>query len=111
MRAQRGEIERALDDQRRHAGRTFGAGDRDAVHRRLDDAGERCKHRSDFRGGHVLAFPAEGVADTVDEIEEAVSVLAHQIAGAIPGVAALKHVAQDLALGIPFAGVALEGAT
>ena len=73
----------------------------DAVHGRFGDAGKRRDRRGDFGGRHVLALPAKGVADAVDEIEEAAGILAHEIAGAVPGVAALEHVAQDFVLAIP----------
>ena len=57
---------------------------------------------------HVLAFPAEGIADAVDEIEVAVLGLAHQIAGAKPHVAFFEHVVQDLSVGLHVVGVAVE---
>src|SRR5262249_6591552 len=59
-------------------------------------------------GRYVLALPAEGIADAVDEVEEGVAVAAHQIAGAEPGVALLEHVAQDFPVGLGRVGVALE---
>src|SRR5262249_21495294 len=63
-------------------------------------------------GGDVLALPAEGVADPVDEIEVAVGVDAHQVAGGEPGVALLEDVVQDLLLGrglVDVAGVLRAG--
>src|SRR6185295_11159327 len=48
------------------------------------------------------------VADAVDEIEIAVLVLAHQVAGAEPDVALLEHVVQDLLVGFLLRRVALE---
>src|ERR1700722_9490332 len=98
----------AVADQHRHSGGAFGSGNGNAVNRRLDDAGTGHDCVGDFGGRDVLAFPAKRIADTVDEIMEAARVHPHQIAGAIPGVAWLEHVAQDLALGVFGAGIALE---
>ena len=108
MRAQRREIERVIRDDRRHAGRAFGGRHGYAVHGRLGHAGKLRDRFGDLRGRDVLAFPAERVADAIDEIKEAAGILAHEIAGAIPGVAAGKHVAQDLALRFRLVGIALE---
>src|SRR5262249_12809060 len=58
----------------------------------------------------VLALPAKRVTDAVDEIEVALRVPAHQVAGAEPGVARLEHVAQDLFLRRPRVRVAVEAA-
>ena len=108
MISQRGKIERAVGDQRRHAGGALGARDGHAIDRRLGDAWERHQRLRDLRGRDVLALPAKGVADAIDEIIEATVVAAHQIAGAIPGVAGLEHVAEDFTLGVFCAGIALE---
>src|SRR5207247_2546445 len=62
----------------------------------------------DFGCRDVLALPAEGVADAIDEIEIAVFVLAHQIAGSEPAVSFCEHVVQDLPVGLCLTGVALE---
>ena len=59
-------------------------------------AGERGKGFGDFGGRDILALPAIGVADTVDEIIIAACVALEQIAGAEPGVARLEDVAHDL---------------
>jgi hypothetical protein len=61
-------------------------------------------------GSHVLALPAKGVADAVDEVEEALLVLAHQVAGPYPSVARREDMAQDSLLGLGRTGVALEPA-
>src|SRR6185437_13239944 len=55
-----------------------------------------------------LALPAEGVANPVDEIEETLGILPHQIAAAHPGVAPLEYVAQDLPVAGAGVGVTLE---
>ena len=108
MPAQFDEIQLAVGDKRRHAGRAFGAGNRNAVDARFGDAGE-CHHRGgDFGRRHVLALPAKGVADAVDKIEESACIHAHQIAGAVPGIADFEHIAQNFALGVRGAGIALE---
>ena len=77
------------------------SGTANAVHRRVDDVRAGGDHARDFRGRDVLALPAEGVADAVDEVEKSLRVLAHQIAGAVPGIARLEHVAQHLARAWP----------
>src|SRR5690606_2580191 len=56
----------------------------------------------------VLALPAEGVAQPVHEVEIALPVLAHQVAGAEPAVALLEHVGQDLLLRRLLVGIARE---
>ena len=61
-----------------------------------------------FAGRDVLALPAEGVADAIDEIEIAQLVAPHQIAGAEPAVALLEHVAQNLLLRVGRLVVAVE---
>ena len=53
-------------------------------------------------------FQRKGVADAVDKEEIAGFIVAHQVAGAEPGVAGLEHIAHDLALRFVIAGVALE---
>src|ERR1700733_10927884 len=62
----------------------------------------------DFAGRDIFALPAEGVADAVDEMEKALLVQPHQIAGAEPGVALGEDIAQYLLFGLAFVGVALE---
>ena len=74
----------------------------------LQNAVESPDHLLDFGGRDVLAFPAEGVPDAIDEVEVAVLILAHQIAGAEPDVAFLKRVVQDLSVGLDLARIALE---
>src|SRR5262245_5931579 len=59
-------------------------------------------------GRHVFALPAERVADPVDEVEIAVAVSAHQVAGAKPDVALFEYVTQDLVLVLRACGVSLE---
>src|SRR5204863_4987449 len=55
-------------------------------------------------------FPPERVANPIDEIEVALFVLAHQVAGAEPLVSTLEDVTEDLLFGGLAAGVALEAA-
>ena len=64
--------------------------------RRPSPRGTRGDDARDLGGRDVFAFPAEGIADAIDEIEKPLLVLAHEIAGAIPGIAGEEHVAQDL---------------
>src|SRR5262249_39038039 len=92
------------------AGAACAAGNGHAVHARFDDS-RKPRYRLGHLGrGHVLSLPTEGVADAVDEEEIAGVVLAHEVAGAKPGVARLEHVAQDLLLRLPRIAVALEAA-
>src|SRR6516162_3231938 len=108
MVAQRRQVEVVLGDDRGHAGAAVTAGNLNAVDVGLQNAVELPDHLLDLGGRDVLAFPAESVADAIDEIEVAVLVLAHQIAGAEPDVALLEHVVQDLLVGLGLAGIALE---
>src|SRR5580704_9659191 len=108
MLAQSRQIQRAIDDERHHAGCALGAGNGNAVNGRFGDAGERGERRGNFAARDILALPAKRIADAIDEIEIAAGVGAHQIAGAVPGVAALKYVAQDFFLRFRGAGIALE---
>src|SRR5471032_2171028 len=94
--------------ERHHAGAALTAWNLHAIDVRVLHTGEDIDRLSHFGGRHVLAFPAECIADAIDEIEISVLVLAHEIAGAEPGVALLEHVAQNLVLILAGGGVALE---
>src|SRR5580704_3496211 len=61
-------------------------------------------------GRYVFAFPAKGVPDAIDEVEEALLILAHQVAGSHPGVARREDIAQNSLLGLSRIGIALEPA-
>src|SRR5271166_4601195 len=111
MPVQRGEIERAFADDGRHPGAAFGPRNRDSVDAGMQYAIESAERLRHLGTRHVLALPAKGVADTVDEVEEALLVLAHQVAGPYPGVARCEDMAQDSLLGLDRTGVALEPAT
>src|SRR5258708_8140746 len=63
-----------------------------------------------FRRRDILAFPTKSVADPVDEAEIAGLVAPHQIAGAKPGIALRKDIAQDFLFGFACVGVTLETA-
>ena len=102
------QIEVAPDDKARHAATPVLAGHLDAIDQRILDPGLTCQRLGDFHGRDILALPAEGVAHPVDEIEIAVGVLLHEVAGAEPGIAVRRHVAQDLALRGLAVGIALE---
>src|SRR5262245_11985543 len=110
MAVQRGEIERAFAYERRHAGAASGSWNRDSVDAGMQDAVECAELLRQLGGRDVLALPAKGVADAVDEIEEALLVPAHQVAGPYPGVARCEDMAQDSLLGLGRTGVALEPA-
>src|SRR5205823_5591871 len=81
-----------------HAGAAVLARHLHAVHVRLRDPGRAAEDVGDLLRGDVLALPAEGVADAIDEVVVAVGVLAQQIPGAEPGVAAREGVAHELPL-------------
>src|SRR5204863_4317851 len=91
-----------------HADPAVGAGDGHAVDVGLLDSGERAQRLRHFAGRDVLALPAEGVPDAIDEVEVALVVLAHEIAGANPEVPRLEHVAEGLLLGGLVARIPLE---
>src|SRR3954447_7406145 len=110
MGGQRLDVKALVHHDRAHAGAAIGAGDVDAVGGGIDHAGEIAYGVVDLRGRDVLALPAKGVADAIDEVEEAFLVEPHQIAGAEPGIALGKDIAQDLLLGLARLGVALEAA-
>ena len=96
------------EDDRRHAGGAFAALYANTVDSRVLDTGKCRNGRCDLGRGHVLALPAERVADPVDEIEKSGFVHAHEIAGAKPGVARLEYIAKDLLLGVLALGVTFE---
>src|ERR1051326_5431207 len=102
------EIESFTNDDPRHAGAGVMAGDLDAVGGGIDHALAFANGIVDLAGRDILALPAEGIADPVDEMEEALLVEPHQIAGAEPGVAFCEDVAQDFLLGFGLVGIALE---
>src|SRR6202008_4865098 len=83
---------------------------RDAVDVRFRDARDDAERLGHFAGRDVLALPAERVADAVDEIEIAVGVAAHQVAGADPHIALREGAAQGLFLGVGFLRVAFDAA-
>src|SRR5262245_30925728 len=110
MPVQRGEIERAFADDGRHPGAAFGPRNRDSVDAGMQDALESAELLRHLGGSHVLALPAKGVADAVDEVEEALLVLAHHVAGPYPSIARCEDLAQDFLLGLGRTGVPLEPA-
>src|SRR5262245_49853130 len=110
MPVQRGEIERAFAYHGRHPGAAFGPRNRDSVDAGMQYALESAERLRHLGGSHVLALPAKGVADAVDEVEEALLVLTHQVASPYPGVARCEDVAQDPLLCLGRTGVALEPA-
>ena len=82
----------------RHACTPLGPRHADSVNHRIAHARAGGDDGGDLAGGDVLALPAEGVANAIDEIEKPLIVLAHQIAGAVPGIALGKDIAQYLLL-------------
>src|SRR5258708_20337841 len=74
------------------------------------NAREHAHHLRNLRGRYVFALPAEGIADAIDEIEIALGIAAHEIAGAEPAIALLEHVEQYFGLVVGRIGIALEPA-
>src|SRR5205807_2311927 len=85
-------------------------GHRNTVDHRLGDAAAGSDGFRYLGGRDILALPAEGVADAVDEIEEAAGILAHQVAGAEPRIADGEDVAQYFFRRRVGVGIALERA-
>src|ERR1700722_9631868 len=110
MLAEFGEIEAVIGDDRGHSGAAIGALDHDAIGRGIDNTRAIQNRLVHLGGGDILAFPAEGVAEAVDEMEKASFIAHHQVAGAKPGIALGEYIAQDLLLGLGGIGVALEAA-
>src|ERR1700756_2064546 len=110
MLAKNFEIEILADNDRGHAGADIGARHGHAIGRGVDDPMAIAKAVIDLAGRDILALPAKGIADTIDEIEEALLVLPHQIAGAKPGIALREDIAQDFPVGLACVGIALEAA-
>src|SRR5580698_3969394 len=104
------EVEAGIGDDCSHAGATVGTRHQDAVSRGVDHPSTFQDRLVHLGGRNIFALPAEGVAETIDEMEEATVVDLHQIAGAKPGVALGEHVAQDFLLSVRSVRVALEAA-
>src|SRR5580692_10530420 len=102
------EVEAVIGDDGGHSGAAIGALDRDAIGRGVGNAGTIQNRLVHLRRRDVLALPAEGIAEAIDEMEKAALIAPHQIAGAKPGVAPGEYVAQDLLFGFGGIGVALE---
>src|ERR1700722_9992757 len=80
-----------------HTCSTFGRGQVHAVHTCLYYSRKRGHSSGDFRTCNILTLPAEGIADPIHEIKVAAFINPHEVPGAVPGIAALEHVAKDLA--------------
>ena len=98
MCSQHREIQRLVGDKRGHPRAAVGAANRHSVDDGLRDAGTRADRAGDLGGRHVLALPAEGGANAIDEVDVTLFVLPHQVAGAKPRVTGLEDVAKDLLL-------------
>src|SRR5580658_7089098 len=110
MPVQRAKIECPFRYDGRHPGAAFGPRNRDSVNAGMQDPLE-CADLLRYLGGrYVFAFPAKGLADAIDEVEEALLILAHQVAGPHPGVACREDIAQNSLLGLSRIGIALEPA-
>src|SRR6476619_6278862 len=102
------EVEAVADHDRSHARPAVGALHGDPIDIRLHDAGKGVDDLGDLGGRDVLALPAEGVADPIDEIEIAARVAAHEVAAPEPQIPRLEGIAQDLLLGGAAVGIAVE---
>src|SRR5438309_8405726 len=108
---QRGDVEARVRDDGGHSGAAVRPGDGHPVDHRVEHARTRAEDLGDLGGGDVLALPAEGVAEAVDEVEVALVVASHEVARAKPGVIRLEYVSENLPLGGIGAGVAFEPRT
>src|SRR5215813_2232954 len=108
--SERHEIEIGIAHDRCHAGAALTARHLHAVDIGLLNPCKYANHLRNLGGRYVFALPAVGITDTVDKVEIAIAVTAHEIAGAEPGIAVDKYVAQDLRLIVGRVGVALESA-
>src|SRR5690606_38714452 len=91
-----------------HAGATVGIGDFDTVGHcfgNLRVVGYQVFH---FGGGDVLALPAIGVTEAVDELGVAEADVAQHVTGVEPAVAFLEHVGEDDLFGLFRIGVAVQ---
>lgn len=79
-----------------HASLAVVARQRDAVHGRLADAGVPAQDLGDLGRAHVLALPAESVAEPVEEEPAAVGVAAERVARAVVAVALPEDVVHVL---------------
>src|SRR6516225_2166768 len=109
--AQGCQVEIVLGDNGRHAGSPIPSIDRDAVDVGFQDAVKPAERELDFGGRHILALPAERVADTVYEVEVTPPVLAHEVAGAKPDVAFPEHIVQHFLLRLCLACIAFDAET
>ena len=103
-------IEAVDHNDRRHAGAAVAARHGNTIGRGIENAGAIPDRIIDFAGCDILAFPAEGIADPIDEMEIALFVEHHQVAGPKPGIAFREHVTQNLLLGFGRIRVAVEAA-
>src|SRR5258708_8228596 len=104
------EVQLIGGDKHSHAGPAVGARNSDAIDSGLPDAGKRTDRLRYLGCRDIFALPAEGIADTIDEIEIALLVLSHQVASSKPFVSRLEHVAEYLAVGGFLVGIAFEAA-
>src|SRR6185437_7189966 len=90
------EIELRVDHNSRHSSAAVRARHGNTVHGGVRNTRTGSDDGCDFTGRDVLPFPTERVPDPVDEVEETLRILAHQIPSAIPGISLGKYVAQNL---------------
>src|SRR5690606_17469351 len=88
----------ALETQLRHAGAAIGVRDLDTIDHGFRNAVVLVDDLLDFGGGNVLALPAEGIAQAVDELRMTEADVTHHVAGVEPGITFLEHVAENRAL-------------
>ncbi len=91
-----------------HAGPAIGVGNFHTVNHRFLNAIKTVQNLFHFGGGHVFAFPAEGIAQTIHELRMAEADIAHHVAGVEPGVALLENVTEDGFFGLLRVGVAVK---
>src|SRR3989339_292536 len=74
------------------SGATVAARHADAVDGTVFDAVETGDRALDFGAGDILALPAEGIADAVDELDVAQTLITHEVAGVEVAVTFLEYV-------------------
>ena len=98
----------SVDLQERHPRAPVGAGNRNSVDDRFRHARTGAQDARDFVRSDVLALPAKGVANAIDERIETVRIATHEVAGSHPRVSRLEDVAEDFLLGLDSFAIALE---
>src|SRR5262249_9016410 len=85
-----------IDYKRCHSGSALGSRYNNSIDHSLVHAWTLADDICQFGGRNIFPFPAEGVTDAIDKIEESTFISAHQVACAKPDVPSDKDIAQKL---------------